>query len=288
MKKLKYINKLGAELELNNFAPFLLLSFTEKGKVSIYNNKGMNQDGSTYLGNTIDTSSKSMEVAIIAENEEELINYRNKFNKVFNPKLGEGYLVYTDSIKEIKTKCLVDALPYFSSVNNNVNKCLLTFTASNPFWMDIEESKAEVALWKGDFSFDLEIHEDTGIEIGHREPSLIVNVFNDGDVECGIKVEFKALATVINPSIVNIDSQEFMKINKVMEAGEIITLTTGFGDKKVESNLNGITINAFNYIDFQSTFLQLNTGDNLFRYNADENIDNLEVTIYYTPQYLGV
>lgn len=288
MKKLKYINKLGVELEFNNFAPFLLLSFTEKGKVTIYNNKGMNQDGSTYLGNTIDTSSKSMEVAIIAESEEELINYRNKFNKVFNPKLGEGYLVYTDSIKEIKTRCLVDALPYFTSVNSNVNKCLLTFTACNPFWSEIEELKTDIALWKGDFSFDLEISEDAGIEMGHREPSLIVNVFNDGDVECGIKVHFKALATVINPSIVNVDTQEFIKINKTMEAGEIIILTTDFGNKRVESSLNGITTNAFNYVDFQSTFLQLNTGDNLFRYDADENIDNLEVTIYYTPQYLGV
>ena len=78
------------------------------------------------------------------------------------------------------------------------------------------------------------------------------------------------------------------KINKTMAAGEIITLTTDFGNKRVESNLNGVTINAFNYIDIESTFLQLATGDNLFRYDADINIDNLEVTIYYTPQYLGV
>lgn len=288
MRKLKYINKNGAELELTNLAPFLLLSFTEKGKVTIYNNKGMNQDGSTYLGNTIDTSDKTIEIAIIADTEEELINYRNIINKVFNPKLGEGYLIYEDNVKEIKSKCIIDTLPYFSPVNNQVSKCLITLTANNPLWMDVVDSKTDIALWKGDFEFNLEISDDTGIEMGHREPSLIVNVLNDGDVECGIKVEFKALATVINPSIVNVNSQEFIKINKTMEAGETITLTTDFGNKKVESNLNGVTTNAFNYIDFQSTFLQLDVGDNLLRYDAESGIDNLEVSIYYTPQYLGV
>lgn len=288
MKTLKYINGLGAELEFSNFPPFVLLSFTEKGKVNIYNHKGMSQDGATYLGNTIDTSDKSIEIAIIAETEEELINCRNTMNKVFNPKLGEGYLVYKDNVKEIKSKCIIDTLPYFTPVNSTVNKCLLTLTANDPFWKNIEETKIDIALWSGDFSFDFEIPESTGVEMGHREPSLIVDVLNEGDVACGFEVKFKALATVVNPSILNIHTQEFIKINKTMEAGEVITVTTYFGNKKVESTFNGATTNAFNYIDFQSTFLQLDTGDNLFRYNADTNIDNLEVTIYYTPQYLGV
>lgn len=288
MKKLKYINALGAELELTNYAPFLLLSFTEKGKVTIYNKKGMGQDGSSYLGNAIETSDKTIELAVIAESEDELIHYRNRINKVFNPKVGEGYLVYTDGLKQIKTKCIIDTLPYFAAVNPMVCKCLLSITACNPFWMDIIESKIDIAFWDGDFEFDLEIPESTGKEIGHRELSLIVNVFNEGDVECGIRVEFKALATVTNPSILNVNTQEFLKANKTMEAGELISLTTSFGNKRVESTINEVTTNAFNYVDFQSTFLQLDTGDNLFRYNADSGIDNLEVTIYYTPQYLGV
>ncbi len=288
MKKLTYVNKLGHQIDLNEFAPLLLLNFSEKGKVNIYTNKGMNQDGSTYLGNTIETSDKTIELAIIADNEEDLINYRNRINKVFNPRLGEGYLIYKDPVKEIKTKCIIDSLPYFTSVNRNVNKCLISCTASNPFWMDIMESKAEVALWQGDFCFDLEIPESTGIEIAHREPSLIVNVFNGGDVDCGIRAEFRALATVVNPSILNINTQEFIKINKTMEAGEVITLNTSFGNKKLESTLSGITTNIFNYIDFESTFLQLSTNDNLFKYDADQLVDNLEVSIYYTPQYLGV
>lgn len=288
MKKLTYVNKLGQRIDFNEFAPLLLLSFSEKGKVNIYTNKGMNQDGSTYLGNTIESNDKTIEIAIITDNETDLIDYRNKINKVFNPRLGEGYLIYKDPVKEVKSKCIIDSLPYFTSVNSTVNKCLISCTASNPFWMDIAESKAEIALWNGDFSFDFEIPDETGVEIGHREPSLIVDVFNDGDVDCGIRAEFRALATVVNPSILNVNTQEFIKINRTMQAGEVIVLNTSFGNKKLESIMNGVSTNIFNYIDFQSTFLQLATGDNLFRYDAEQFIDNLEVTIYYTPQYLGV
>ncbi len=85
----------------------------------------------------------------------------------------------------------------------------------------------------------------------------------------------------------NVNTQEVLKLNKTMAAGEIITINTEFGNKKVELKANGTITNAFNYIDFQSVFLQLKTGDNLIRYNADSNLEYLEVSIYYTPQYLG-
>lgn len=287
MKKLIYRNSLGAEFEFTNTAPFLLNKIDTSNDVNVYSIKGMAQDGESYLGNTLDARDISLEVTVIANNKEELINYKDKINKVFNPRNGEGYLIYKDDIKERKIKCIVNKLPYFTVVNGRVNKCLVSLIANNPFWIDISESKEEIALWKGDFSFELEIPFD-GIEMGHREPSLIVNVNNTGDVESGMRIEFKALATLTNPSLLNVNTQEFIKINKTMSAGEIISISTYFGNKNVISTLNGFTINAFNYIDFTSTFLQLHTGDNLFRYNADTGLDNLEVSLYHENQYLGV
>ena len=128
----------------------------------------------------------------------------------------------------------------------------------------------------------------TGIIMGLREPSLIVNVLNTGDVESGMIIEFKALGTLKNPSLLNVNTGEFLKINKSMVSGEIIKVNTNVGNKKVIKDLNGIETNILNLIDLDSTFLQLNVGDNLFRYNADENLNNLEISIYYNPYYLGV
>lgn len=286
-KTITFINSKGEKIAFNNAAPFLYQDLVSGNNVNIYSSKGMNQDGKIYLDNTLDSKDLTLTFTVIATTEDKLISYKNKIFKTFSPKLGEGYIIYNDEVNERKLKCIVNSIPNPTIINSRTIKFLVNLTASNPFWLDLQESKEEIALWQGDFGFDLEILEE-GIELGYREPSLIVNVLNTGHTECGMRVEFKALATVENPSILNVNTGEYLKINKTMAAGEIISVSTYFGKKKVTSKLNGITTNTFNYIDFQSTFLQLDVGDNLFRYDADTNVDNLEVSIYYTPQYLGV
>jgi hypothetical protein len=287
-RKLIYKNSLGAEIEIANAAPFKLQKFGTSNSVNLYSSKGLKQNGATYIGNTLDVGDISIQLNLESKTLEDIDKYKNMLNTTFNPFLDEGWLIYNDGVFERKIKCIVNKLPYFSPIiHRRLYTCLISLTANNPFWTDLMENKEEIALWKGDFEFDLEITDD-GIEMEHRETSLIVNVLNKGDVECGMRVVFKALASLTNPSILNVNTGEYIKINKAMIAGEVISIVTYFGAKKVESLLNGISTNAFNYIDFQSTFLQLDTGDNLMRYDADTGLDNLEVNIYYMPQYLGV
>ena len=50
----------------------------------------------------------------------------------------------------------------------------------------------------------------------------------------------------------------------------------------------GVESDAFRYLDVDSSYLQLAVGDNLFRYSADTNAENLEVSIYHNNLYLGV
>ena len=286
MRTLTYINSLGGTLTFNDKPPFILQNFEQDLSVDIYSSKGMDQDGETYLGNALDIMDLTLEVALLNSTKAELINNRNIVNKAFNPKLGEGYLIYKDELKEIKVKCIINKLPTWDKTDKTISEGVVSLTANKSFWTDIQELKEEIALWKSDFKFPLAI-PSTGIKFGHREPSLIVNVNNKGDVECGMRIEFKALATLTNPSLLNVNAGEFIKINKGMVSGEVISVTTYFGNKTVKSTLNGVTTNIFNYIDWESTFLQLEVEDNLFRYDAETGLDNLEVSIYYMPQYLS-
>ena len=73
-----------------------------------------------------------------------------------------------------------------------------------------------------------------------------------------------------------------------MQAGEEITITTGIANKRVVSYLNGVTTNIFNELDIHSTFMWLDIGDNIIRYDAEELLEQLEVHLYYTNYYLGV
>ena len=73
-----------------------------------------------------------------------------------------------------------------------------------------------------------------------------------------------------------------------MVAGEIIKINTNQGSKKVLDLIGNSQTDIMNYLDLNSTFLKLYKGDNLFKYAAGSGDDNLEVSIYYNPAFLGV
>ena len=79
-----------------------------------------------------------------------------------------------------------------------------------------------------------------------------------------------------------------MKLNFSMVGGDVITIDTSYGNKSIMLQRNGQESNIYRYMDVDSTFMQLDIGDNLFRYDADSGLSNLEVTVYYVQKYLGV
>lgn len=218
---------------------------------------------------------------------------RNEAYKVFNPKANPFRLdIETKGGEEYYLQANLEGAPSFPSGLENSNtswqKGLLQFSANDPFFYSKNEEKVDIALWVGAFEFPLEIPADTGIEMGYRSPSLIVNVLNEGQESTGMMIRFKALGTLRNPSLVNVNTYESLKINIEMKAGDVIEISTYKRRKRVTLIRNGEETNIFNLLDLSSTFLQLDLGDNLFRYDAGEGLDNLEVSMTFTPRLLGV
>lgn len=294
-EKVIYENDRGQRIEIAYSFPYFYVDLEGKDGLDsrISKTKSPFQDGYSIEGESLEDRPLRLLGSIKGSSKDEIVKYRTKLLRAFNPKIkGTLQYEYGDTVKRIRVE--VEKAPKFSKKNRSFkyHDFLIDLIAPNPFWQDINTTKAEIAIWRGAFEFPLEIVEE-GIEMGFREPGLIVNVFNPGDVECGMKIQFKALATVIKPSLIkpplfNVNTREELKINKTMEAGEVITVTTHFQNKRVELNKNGVATNAFNWIEPTSTFLQLDVGDNLFRYDAETGIDNLEVNIWFSPQYLGV
>jgi len=289
-EKILYENDKGQRVEIAYSFPFFFqqLIGADGTNAEISKTNGVGQDGTTIEDVSLSDRPLKILGVIKGYSKEEIAKYRVKLLQVFNPKIG-GWLQYEYGDVKRRIRCQVENAPKFTKKFSGYRyqDFLIDLICPNPYWQDLSNEKVGIAYWKGALEFPLELI-GAGIELGIREPSLIVNVDNPGDIECGMTLEFKAISTVINPIIINVNTQEFIKLNRTMEAGEVITVTTHFGNKRVESKLNGIAINAFNYLDLESTFIQLGVGDNLFRYDAAENINNLEVNIYYSPQYLGV
>lgn len=182
----------------------------------------------------------------------------------------------------------VPSLPQgFENDNSNWQKGLLQFTANDPFIYSSSSTVVDIASWIGAFEFPLEIPAE-GIEMGYRSPSLIANVFNDGGSESGMIIRFRALASVTNPSLINVNTYESFKLNIEMDGGDLIEVSTYVGKKTVLLTRNNVKTNIFNTVDLMSVFLQLEPGDNLFRYDADNGLDNLEVSMSFTNRFVGV
>ena len=282
VEKLTYLNEKGQSVEFSVWSPFFCSEITgiDGIKNNIYTSKGAGQDGVTVTGDSLDIRDIAVQGTVRGDTEKN----RLILLAIVNPKL-KAKLIYVNAGVEKYIDCKVEKAPTITK--EAFPKFLVSFFCPNPYWQDTTEAKAEIASWIGGFSFPLELVTG-GIEMGTRSPSLIVNVNNKGDVECGMTVQFTAEATLTNPSILNVTTGEYIKILKTMVAGEVLTVTTHFGNKKVTSALNGVTTNAFNFIDLGSTFMQLNVGDNLLKYDASTNVANLTVVIYYVPAYLGV
>lgn len=240
--------------------------------------KGINNDGSMFTNMSVVEREISVSGMFLYNND-----LRKKLLRVFNPKLkGKLHCLNNDKVIE----CYIESTPLIKA-NGYIQDFNIELICPNPYLSDEKETKVTIAKWRAAFKFPMQL-KTPGILMGVKEPSLIVNVFNAGDVRCGMKIEFIAKGTVKNPSLFNVNTREYIKLNRTMIAGEKITINTNYGNKKIESLINGVTKNILNYYDLTSTFLQLDIGDNLFRYDAEENLSNLEVSIYFTNQYLGV
>lgn len=255
---------------------------------AIYSTNSMGQDGDTYLGYRIESRDIDIVGYIKERDKQAAQNLRRKLNRILNPQY-EATLTYVFGDFRRVIGCKIDDAPIFKR-KPIFEQFTVSLSCLNPFWREETETREDIATWIGGFEFPvpdgLELYD--GWEIGYRQPSLIVNVYNSGDVKSGIRIEFRAIGAVTNPVLLNVDTREFIKLNISLVAGDVLTVSTGYGEKAVKLNRGGTITDAFRYLDVDSSYLQIAVGDNLFRYSADANAENLEVSIYHNNLYLGV
>lgn len=218
---------------------------------------------------------------------------RGSIYTVFNPELNPLRLDITLSNgKEYYITANLLSSPIMPPDTGNNNgawqRVLLQFLATDPYIYEKEAKKVDIARWVGAFEFPFESPMGEGFEVGRREQSLFVNVNNVGQNRTGMVVKFKALATVTRPALINIDTQQELRLNFTMTKGDVIEASTYQGERIVTLIRNNVTYDIFNSVDLNSHFLELEQGDNVFRYDALSGVDNLEMSLTYRPKLVGV
>lgn len=282
--EVKYINEADESITLRQRRPFFIENIDGTGAVKhiVSTFKAPNQDGGVFISGSLDMRNIVIEGRIIGNSIEEAYDLRKFLLDVFNPK-HKGRLIF----KDLSIPCIVEEAPVFKADSHRTPAFFISLLCTSPYFETVEEIKRLLAGWHPNFEFELEIPIDEGIEMGYREESLIIAVENMGSVPCGATFEFIAQGIVEDPFLIDVVTGKFIKLNRVMQPGEIVVVSTHFANKKVLSSLEGGT-NAFSSLDEDSTFLELDVGTNLLRYDARRNLNNLEVNVYFRPQYLGV
>lgn len=225
---------------------------------------------------------------VIGNTYDELKANKAVLNKLINP-LHTVEVVVQDKYKlDFKPDFSVKYSASYEENNEVLCKFLIQGTCADPMFTTKDKQTALIASIIPKFRFPLVIPQNNGILMGLREPLLLATLNNGGDIDTGLLITFSCTSTVTNPSLLNVDTREFIKINKTMSAGEQIIVSTGSGEKYIKGIVSGEVSNYFKYMDFDSTWLQLHTGENILKYDADDNVDGLEVLISFLPKYLEV
>lgn len=284
MDSITITNQKRKSITLGRQAPYFLETIDGVGSVdvSMQSQKAPYQDGSTYIDNILENRALSIEGMIITKGDPDaLLAARRRIQRVLNPKTGEVTITYQQGNQAKEIKGIAESTPVFPGGQGNkglyYQKYLLHLLCHQPFWLDSYTESKEIITWLGGLTFPWILPT----RFAMKGPPII-NIVNKGDVQTPVRIEFKGPAT--NPKISNRTTGEYIQVRRELAYGDVLIITTDFGAKRVE--INGQ--NVFNWIDLDSSFWQLQPGDNIIEYTSDVPVEPAAVLISYRNRYVGV
>ncbi len=213
MQKLVWQNANGDEINLTggNYGITEWEGFSN-ASLNIQNQQVPFQDGAVFLDALIEPRELSVTLKMQDKgNLEERYRMRRELIHSLNPKLGEGYLIYTNDFISKRIKC-IPQIPLFETHNSDTRgtpKASLAWTACEPYWEDLEETV---------------VFLNDGENI----------IQNDGDIPVGIKLDILNNSTQIKDILLrNANEDREIKLN--VETNKSIEINTNVGNKKIES-----------------------------------------------------
>lgn len=204
----------------------------------------------------------------------------------------QGTIIWEQDERRLELSGIIEAIsmPRW----NNAVIMQITLHCEQPFWENIDDVISEISEaidlhYFTDETDDMLYFPEEGIAFGEFDTLRTREIHNAGDVAVGMEIEIVALDTVTNPIIYNQDGKFFgcgygsgnKKI--VMEAGDVIRINTRKNEK--DATLNGNSI--LGKIKPNSTWLQLEGGDNEFSISAEEtSVNNMTYTLKYRQRYI--
>jgi hypothetical protein len=217
----------------------------------------------------------------------------------------QGGLIWTQNERTVVISGIVEAVVMPRWTNAAVMQ--ITLHCEQPFWEDIDDvikqiSEAISLHYFTNSPVGMLYFPEDGLPLGEYDTIRTKSFHNDGDVAVGLEIRILAHDTVTNPIIYDQNGNYFglgyeiesesggaglgtalTSVPFVMQAGDEVIITTHKGRKTVKYN----GVNIFDKIKPRSIWLQLDTGDNVFSINSDdESISNMSFSLIYKQRYI--
>ena len=159
-----------------------------------------------------------------------------------------------------------------------------------PYPRTTEEENKSFSYLQSGFRFPQAYSSKTPWQISTRIIEPLQTITNRGDIPAGFTVTFRAIADgVKGPKLLNVDTRENIAFTQLtLNSGDVLTVNTMINAREVLLTTSEGTKNAFEYMDYESTFFLLARGANTLRYSAQEKEANLEVTLSFEESLAGV
>ena len=204
----------------------------------------------------------------------------------------QGTLEWTQNERTVTISGIVESvdMPRWT----NAVMLQISMYCSQPFWEDLDFivqqiSEAIDLHWFTDSAAGMLYFPEQGIPLGEYDTIRTKRFHNGGDVAVGLEISIVAFDTVTNPIIYD-GKGNFLGVGYgdgakqvQLKAGDNVVITTHKGQKNI--TLNGKSILA--KLRPQSTWLQLEAGDNLFTINSDDDsLTNMTFSLIYKQRYV--
>ena len=258
MQKLVWQNAKGEELDLTggNYGITEWEGFSNTS-LNIQSQQVPFQDGGVFLDALIEQRELTVTLAIQDNNNLSLrYQQRRELISALNPKLGEGYLIYTNDYISKRIKC-IPQIPIFETHNSDTvgtPKASLSWTACSPYWEDLEETSAEIDLGE------------------------VTTIENQGDTKTGVKMRIENQG-ITNPVIKNLTTNQKIKIDGMFN--ETIDINTKFGEKSIVTEKQVYTWTQGGKLKYiaESDFMLLLAGDSIITTPDGENWKSVDVKV---------
>ena len=275
-KTFSYINEMGESLVFEWANGFIIDKPQGIDTLSISHSEaqGIDQVGSTFQSSNVQSRPVTINGRLVGAFQSQM---KNKLLSVVRPDL-KAKLYADDYYLDVRPT----ATPVIEGRETNAS-FQFSVLAAYPYWQKDSSASETLSGVRKAFKFPWNISR--AYRFGELIIAQFINVINEGQVPVPYTVTFSAIDTVVNPKLIEADTNEYLLLNKTLVAGEKVTVEITHDRTYVTSSVDGECRGA---LDLGSSFFRLKVGDNVIKPEATSGKVNLNVRIDFAAEIVGI